>query len=278
MAADLAGEPRTGLEVQLCGDAHLSNFGAFAAPDRRLVFSINDFDETLPGRFEWDVKRQVASFAVAGRDRGFDARQRETINRTVARSYREAITAFAAMSNLDLWYAAIDVEQIAAFTRVRPQSSLPVPRGPARSTRTSPFHEDQRASLHAVPAPARGWCCYSCGRGGSIYHLAGPLWGLATRSREFVQLRELLLERFEIASWALGSDRNSVGAWPRVGDGHHVHMAHVRGARRQSSDHVSRRNVSVPASRARRDGQAVYLSRRRAFMSRGPRRLVDQAA
>ena len=72
MAADLADAPRTGLQVQLCGDAHLSNFGAFAAPDRRLVFSINDFDETLPGPFEWDVKRLVASFAVAGRDRGFD--------------------------------------------------------------------------------------------------------------------------------------------------------------------------------------------------------------
>ena len=75
MAADLAGEPRTGLQVQLCGDAHLSNFGAFAAPDRRLIFSINDFDETLPGPFEWDVKRLVASFAVAGRDRGFDAKR-----------------------------------------------------------------------------------------------------------------------------------------------------------------------------------------------------------
>ena len=72
MAADLADGPRTGLHAQLCGDAHLSNFGIFAAPDRRLVFSINDFDETLPGPFEWDVKRLAASFAVAGRDRGFD--------------------------------------------------------------------------------------------------------------------------------------------------------------------------------------------------------------
>ncbi len=77
MAADLAGAPRTGLTVQLCGDAHLSNFGTFAAPDRRLVFSLNDFDETLPGPFEWDVKRLVASFAVAGRDREFDDAQRE---------------------------------------------------------------------------------------------------------------------------------------------------------------------------------------------------------
>ncbi len=115
MAADLAAAPRTGLEVQLCGDAHLSNFGGFAAPDRQLVFSINDFDETLPGPFEWDVKRLVASFAVAGRDRGFDAKQRRSINRAVTRSYREAIRGFAAMSNLDLWYSRIDVDEIAAL-------------------------------------------------------------------------------------------------------------------------------------------------------------------
>jgi uncharacterized protein (DUF2252 family) len=112
MAADLAGAPRTGLDVQLCGDAHLSNFGAFAAPDRSLVFSVNDFDETLPGPFEWDVKRLVASFAVAGRDRGFDAKQRRSINTTVARSYREAMKAFAGMGNLDLWYARVQVEDL----------------------------------------------------------------------------------------------------------------------------------------------------------------------
>ena len=115
MAADLADAPRTGLQVQLCGDAHLSNFGGFAGPDRRLVFSINDFDETLPGPFEWDVKRLVASFAVAGRDRNFDAKQRDAINLAVTSSYREAIKSFAAMSNLDLWYSRIDVEEIAAL-------------------------------------------------------------------------------------------------------------------------------------------------------------------
>ena len=113
MAADLAAGPRTGLEVQLCGDAHLSNFGAFAAPDRRLIFSINDFDETLPGPFEWDVKRLVASFAVGGRDRGFDTKQRNAINRTVTRAYRESIRDYAAMKNLDLWYSRIDVDEIA---------------------------------------------------------------------------------------------------------------------------------------------------------------------
>ena len=114
MAADLADVPRTGLDVQLCGDAHLSNFGAFAAADRRLVFSINDFDETLPGPFEWDVKRLVASFAVAGRDRGFDAKQRRGVNREVTRSYREAIRDFAGMTNLELWYSRIDVDQISS--------------------------------------------------------------------------------------------------------------------------------------------------------------------
>ena len=112
MAADLAGEPRTGLEVQLCGDAHLSNFGGFAAPDRRLIFSLNDFDETLPGPFEWDLKRLAASFAVAGRDRGFDAKQRQKVNMAVTQSYREAMHGFAAMGTLELWYARIELDEI----------------------------------------------------------------------------------------------------------------------------------------------------------------------
>src|SRR3954463_90704 len=113
MAGDLAGSPRTGLHVQLCGDAHLSNFGAFAAPDRRLTFGVNDFDESLPGPFEWDVKRLAASFAVAGRDRGFDAKQRTAVNLAVGRSYRDAMRGFAQMRALDLWYARIDVEDLA---------------------------------------------------------------------------------------------------------------------------------------------------------------------
>jgi len=117
MASDLSGIPRTGLHAQLCGDAHLSNFGVFAAPDRRLVFSINDFDETLPGPFEWDVKRLVASFAVAGRDRGFDDGQRASVNRAVGRAYREAMMGFANLGNLDLWYARVDVEELIAQAR-----------------------------------------------------------------------------------------------------------------------------------------------------------------
>jgi uncharacterized protein (DUF2252 family) len=112
MAADLAEEPRTGLEVQLCGDAHLSNFGAFAAPDRRLVFSINDFDETLPGPFEWDVKRLVASFAVAGRERAFPVDRRRAIELAASQSYREAMQSFASMGTLDLWYTRLDVDEM----------------------------------------------------------------------------------------------------------------------------------------------------------------------
>ena len=114
MAADLAGMPRTGLHVQLCGDAHLSNFGVFAAPDRRLVFDTNDFDETLPGPFEWDVKRLVASFAVAGRNRSFDDRRRQAINLRVGRSYREAITRFSSMRTMDVWYSRVAIEDIIA--------------------------------------------------------------------------------------------------------------------------------------------------------------------
>ena len=112
MASDLGEEPRTELDVQLCGDAHLSNFGVFAAPDRSLVFDLNDFDETLPGPFEWDVKRLAASFAVAGRDRSFDARQRRSINLAVTRAYREAMHAFASMRQLDIWYSRIHTEEI----------------------------------------------------------------------------------------------------------------------------------------------------------------------
>jgi uncharacterized protein (DUF2252 family) len=112
MASDLATVPRTNLYTQLCGDAHLSNFGAYAAPDRTLVFDINDFDETLPGPFEWDVKRLVTSFAVAGRDRGFSESQRAAINATAARAYREAMHRYAAMAELDLWYHRISVDEM----------------------------------------------------------------------------------------------------------------------------------------------------------------------
>jgi uncharacterized protein (DUF2252 family) len=112
MASDLAGIPSTGLTVQLCGDAHLSNFGSFTAPDRRLVFGLNDFDETLPGPFEWDLKRLVSSFAVAGRDRDFDTEHRLAINLAVARAYRLGMQELAQKRKLDVWYARLDLDEI----------------------------------------------------------------------------------------------------------------------------------------------------------------------
>jgi uncharacterized protein (DUF2252 family) len=108
MAHDLAPTSRSGLKVQLCGDAHLSNFGGFAAPDRALVFDLNDFDETAAGPFEWDVKRLVASFEICGRDRGFDDAERQRILIGVTRAYRNAMRDFAAMDNLEVWYSRLD--------------------------------------------------------------------------------------------------------------------------------------------------------------------------
>jgi uncharacterized protein (DUF2252 family) len=110
LAADLAATPVSGLDVQACGDAHLSNFGAFAAPDRRLVFDLNDFDETLPGPWEWDVKRLAASFAVAARENGLKRKQRQALLLRVTRTYRESMRDFAALGNLEVWYARFDIE------------------------------------------------------------------------------------------------------------------------------------------------------------------------
>ena len=117
MAADLATTPASGLRVQLCGDAHLSNFGAFASPERRLVFDVNDFDETLPGPFEWDVKRLAASLAVAGRDNGFPAKARRKIVLAAAEGYRTAMRGFAQQPFLDVWYAHLDIEPALAEFR-----------------------------------------------------------------------------------------------------------------------------------------------------------------
>jgi uncharacterized protein (DUF2252 family) len=114
MASDLAATPVSGLAVQACGDAHLSNFGIFGSADRLLVFDVNDFDETLPGPWEWDVKRLAASMEVAGRDNGFSGKDRREIVGATAASYRRAMRDFASMTNLDIWYAHADVDQVQA--------------------------------------------------------------------------------------------------------------------------------------------------------------------
>jgi uncharacterized protein (DUF2252 family) len=117
MAADLHTTPISGLGVQLCGDAHLSNFGAYASPERRLVFDLNDFDETLLGPFEWDVKRLAASLVVAGRDNGFSAKQSRKASLAAVESYRTAMRGFAAQSILDVWYAHLNIEEAIAEYR-----------------------------------------------------------------------------------------------------------------------------------------------------------------
>ena len=110
MANDLASTPRSGLNVQCCGDAHLSNFGVFASPERRLMFDVNDFDETLPGPWEWDVKRLAVSMLVAARDNGYRAKDQERIVLDTVGSYRTAMANFAGMKNLEVWYSHLDIE------------------------------------------------------------------------------------------------------------------------------------------------------------------------
>src|SRR4051794_12993085 len=114
MASDLAATPRSGLTVQCCGDAHLSNFGVFASPERRLVFDVNDFDETLPGPWEWDVKRLAVSMLIAARDNNFAVEDQEQIVLDTVEEYRTAMRDFAAMKNLDVWYAHLDIESVLA--------------------------------------------------------------------------------------------------------------------------------------------------------------------
>jgi uncharacterized protein (DUF2252 family) len=112
MAHDLAATPRSGLTVQCCGDAHLSNFGVFASPERRLVFDVNDFDETLPGPWEWDVKRLAVSMLIAARDNGFRVKDQERVVLETVGRYRAAMAEFAGTKNLDVWYSSIDIEAV----------------------------------------------------------------------------------------------------------------------------------------------------------------------
>ncbi|MCT9081728.1 DUF2252 domain-containing protein [Streptomyces fulvoviolaceus] len=119
MASDLADSPTSGLTAQLCGDAHLLNFRLLASPERQLVFDINDFDETLPGPWEWDVKRLSASLVIAGRANGFDDAERARIVSSTVRSYREAMIRFADTGNLDIWYAKIDADLLESLASDR---------------------------------------------------------------------------------------------------------------------------------------------------------------
>jgi uncharacterized protein (DUF2252 family) len=131
MAHDLAATPRSGLTVQSCGDAHLSNFGVFASPDRRLVFDINDFDETLPGPWEWDVKRLAVSMLIAARDNGFRAKDQQQIVLGAVSQYRTAMREFAGQTNLEVWYARLEIE-----TLLQERSAELQPRAVKRTEKT----------------------------------------------------------------------------------------------------------------------------------------------
>jgi uncharacterized protein (DUF2252 family) len=117
MAADLAGTPSAGLDAQLRGDAHLSNFGAFGSPERQLLFDVNDFDETLPGPFEYDVKRMAASFTIAARNSEFTKADARAATRASVTAYREAMAGFAQMTTMETWYAHLSLDAITAAVR-----------------------------------------------------------------------------------------------------------------------------------------------------------------
>jgi uncharacterized protein (DUF2252 family) len=117
MAADLKDTPAAGLDAQLCGDAHLSNFGVFASPERTLLFDLNDFDETLPGPFEYDVKRMAASFTIAARNNGFSAADARAATAASVTAYREAMATFAGMPMMDVWYARMNADELMAAVR-----------------------------------------------------------------------------------------------------------------------------------------------------------------
>ena len=152
MAADLAGTPNSGLRAQLCGDAHMSNFGVFASPERHLVFDVNDFDETAPGPFEWDVKRLAASLEIAGRENGFKAKQRRSVVKAAVTAYREAMRKFAEGSHLAVWYAHLDLDDgdgiDPAFARAKPSQG-------SRCRTRQGAHQRQFASIREA--------CDGCG-------------------------------------------------------------------------------------------------------------------
>ena len=112
MAADLASHRHTGLTAQVCGDAHVSNFGLFASPERSLVFDVNDFDETLPGPWEWDVKRLVTSVSILAKENGFGRGERDRVVRSCAQAYRDRMRTLAAMRELDVWYDQTVVDEV----------------------------------------------------------------------------------------------------------------------------------------------------------------------
>ncbi len=147
MAADLKDTPVAGLDAQLCGDAHLSNFGLFASPERRLLFDLNDFDETLPGPFEFDVKRMAASFMIAGRNNGFSRADSRAAARASATAYREAMAEFAQMPTMEIWYAHLDEDELMRAIRHTVAGTKKGPKGEKKEPKAARKESKQEAKL-----------------------------------------------------------------------------------------------------------------------------------
>ena len=155
MAADLEATPRAGLNVQLCGDAHLSNFGVFASPERALLFDLNDFDETLPGPFEYDVKRMAASFTIAGRNNGFTKADTQAATLASVRAYREAMAEFAEMGTMDVWYARLSEQDLLAAIKNLARTG-------EREDEEGSEEGREDAPRRSPPRPARATACRRC--------------------------------------------------------------------------------------------------------------------
>ncbi len=160
MGADLAGTPTAGLEVQLCGDAHLSNFGGFASPERRLLFDLNDFDETLPGPFEYDVKRMAASFTIAARNNGMTPAEARDATLASVRAYRESMAQFAQMGTMELWYTHMSEDDLnAAMTQAmqgQAASSNGKSHAKGKESKSKPAAKDKSKSK--TPLVSLTWC------------------------------------------------------------------------------------------------------------------------
>ena len=211
--------------MQLCGDAHLSNFGAFAAPDRRLVFSINDFDETLPGPFEWDLKRLVASFAVAGRQQGFSAQKRRSIVMAAAAPTGGRCATFAGMGSLDVWYTRLDVDDIAQpVRRRRPRQEQTLRRDTAtRRVEGQPAGDgqaDPRRRRHARSSSTTRRCCRASRSSSDAEEAARFKATAETLVRSYTATlpndRRVLIERYrfvDIARKVVGVGSVGTRAW-----------------------------------------------------------------
>jgi uncharacterized protein (DUF2252 family) len=231
MAADLAGTPTAGLFVQLCGDAHLSNFGGFASPERQLLFGLNDFDETLPGPFEYDLKRMAASFTIAARNNGFTPKDTRAVTVESVKAYREAMAQFAGMRTLDVWYASMSEQHIQEAMEAAAQEASAKPgKGKGKAGKKKPpkagkADADVAAAIKTASKNMRKAhtrdSLHALGRFAEVvdgrYRIAsqppvvvplrdlGGSWGLSTD-----QIRDVVEDQFRAYQTSLSADRRKL--------------------------------------------------------------------